>query len=246
MVLADAFTAVDRRGLAEHAIDQIERLIIEGVLIPGGKLPPERELGARLGVSRPTIREAIRALTMMGILESRQGDGTYVLEAEAGFILRPARVLLASGEGLGWLFEVRGLLEGAAAAYAATRATSTEMDEVKDWLVGYPAGDVDPNEVRARDLRLHALIVTAAHNRLLSAIVASLTAAMSDSRALTGQDPEWEVLGMVDLKAVAEAILRHDPAAAQAAMLRHLENGQRRYLQAVAARATAPRSQGPG
>jgi GntR family transcriptional repressor for pyruvate dehydrogenase complex len=244
-MLADPFTAVDRRGLAEHAVDQIERLIIEGLLVAGQKLPSERELGTRLGVSRPTLREAIRALTMMGILESRQGDGTYVRDAEPGFLLRPARVLLAGDAGLGWLFEVRGLLEGGAAAFAATRATPAELDEVNAWLASYPTGRVDPDDVRVRDLQLHSLIVSAAHNELLSAIVASLSSALLDSRTLTGQEPEWEVLGMVDLKAVAEAIVRRDPSAAQLAMRRHLDNGQQRYLQAIAsARPTGAEASG--
>lgn len=234
----EPFTAVDRSGLADHTIDQIERLIIEGRLEPGQKLPSERELGAKLGVSRPTLREAIRALTMMGILDSRQGDGTYVLDFAAGPFLRPAKVLLASKGGLDWLFEVREILEGSAAAFAATRATGPERDEVEDWLGAFPVGDMDPADIRARDLRLHSLIVTATHNPLLSAIVASLGAALSESRVMTGQKPEWEVLGMIDLKEVAEAILQRDPEAAQLAMVRHLENGRQRYQQpAMAARA---------
>ncbi len=227
----EPFTTVDRSGLADHTVDQIERLIIEGRLEPGQKLPSERELGAKLGVSRPTLREAIRALTMVGILESRQGDGTYVLDFEARPLLRPARVLLASKGGLDWLFEVRELLEGSAAAFAAERATDLERDEVADWLAAFPADDVDPDAIRARDVRLHSLIVTAAHNPLLLAIVASLGAALTESRVMTGQRPEWEVLGMIDLKKVAEAILQRDPVVAQQAMVRHLENGRQRYQQ---------------
>ncbi len=225
----DDFMAIDRRGLAEHAADQIERLIIEGRLVPGQKLPPERELNTKLGVSRPTLREAIRALTMMGIVEARQGDGTYVVGAEGGFLLRPAKVLLASEGGLDSLFEVREMLEGRAAAFASMRATGAELQEVEEWLDGFPAGDVDPEEIRARDVRLHSLIVTATHNPLLSAIVASLSSALAESRIRTGERPEWEVLGMMDLRDVAEAIVRRDPAAAEAAMVRHLENGRKRY-----------------
>ena len=85
---------------------------------------------------------------------------------------------------------------------------------------------MSPDDIRARDVRLHSLIITATHNPLLSAIVASLSTALSASRVLTGMEPEWEVLGMIDLKEVAEAIVRHDPAAAQLAMVRHLENGR--------------------
>ncbi len=233
---SEPFTAVDRSGLADHTIDQIERLIIEGRLEPGQKLPSERELGAKLGVSRPTLREAIRALTLMGILESRQGDGTYVLDFAAGPMLRPARVLLAGRGGLDWLFEVREVLEGSAAAFAAARATGPERAEVEEWLGAFPSGDMNAIDIRTRDVRLHALIITATHNPLLSAIVASLGAALSESRVMTGQRPEWEVLGMMDLKEVAEAILRRDPEAAQQAMVRHLENGRQRYQQPAPAR----------
>ena len=225
----DAFQAVDRRGLAEHAADQIERLIIEGRLLPGQKLPPERELSEKLAVSRPTLREATRALTMMGILEAKQGDGTYVLGTEAGFLLRPARVMLASEGGLDWLFEVRELLEGRAAAFAAVRATPREVGEVEEWLAAFAIGDMEPDEIRARDVRLHSLIITASHNPLLSAIAASLGSALAESRVMTGERPEWEVLGMLDLKDVAEAIVRRDAPTAETAMVRHLENGRQRY-----------------
>jgi GntR family transcriptional regulator, transcriptional repressor for pyruvate dehydrogenase complex len=225
----EPFTPISRSGLADHTIEQIERLIIEGRLKPGQKLPSERELGAKLGVSRPTLREAIRALTMMGILEAKQGDGTYVLDFESGALLRPARVLLASKGGLDWLFETREILEGSAAALAALRATGPERDEVADWLRAFPSGDMELDEIRARDVRLHSLIITATRNPLLSAIVASLGAALAESRAMTGRKFEWEVLGMMDVKAVAEAILQRDPDAAQRAMVRHLQNARQRY-----------------
>ena len=234
----EPFTPIDRVGLANHAIDQIERLIADGRLQPGQKLPSERELGAKLGVSRPTLREAIRALTMMGILDSRQGDGTYVREFDAGSYLRPARVLLASRGGLDWLFEVREILEGAAAALAAERVTDPEREEVAVWLAAGPVGEVDPDEVdldllRVRDVQLHSLIVSATHNPLLSAIVASLGAALSESRVMTGQKPEWEVLGMTDLRRVAEAIVQGDPELARRSMVSHLENARQRYQQSA-------------
>ena len=78
------------------------------------------------------------------------------------------------------------------------------------------------------------LIIAATHNPLLSAIVASLSAALSESRILTGQEPDWELLGMIDLKEVAEAIARRDPLAAQEAMIRHLDDGKQRYQRRMA------------
>src|SRR5215212_3195660 len=76
---ADAFQALDRRSLAHDAAEHLRELIGSGALQPGDKLPPERALASRLGVSRPTLREAVRGLVIMGLLETRHGAGTYVV-----------------------------------------------------------------------------------------------------------------------------------------------------------------------
>src|SRR5919199_4451251 len=76
---ADAFQALDRRSLAHDAAEHLKELIRSGTLQPGDKLPPERDLATRLGVSRPTLREAVRGLVIMGLLETRHGAGTFVV-----------------------------------------------------------------------------------------------------------------------------------------------------------------------
>src|ERR687893_1979319 len=76
---ADAFQALDRRSLAHDAAEHLRELVSSGALQPGDKLPSERELASRLGVSRPTLREAVRGLVIMGLLETRHGAGTFVV-----------------------------------------------------------------------------------------------------------------------------------------------------------------------
>src|SRR5215213_4025093 len=78
---ADAFQALDRRSLAHDAAEHLRELIGSGALQPGDKLPPERSLASRLGVSRPTLREAVRGLVIMGLLETRHGAGTFVVRS---------------------------------------------------------------------------------------------------------------------------------------------------------------------
>src|SRR6476661_5537118 len=80
--MADAFQALDRRSLAHDAAEHLRGLIGSGALQPGDKLPPERALATRLGVSRPTLREAVRGLVIMGMLETRHGAGTFVVRQE--------------------------------------------------------------------------------------------------------------------------------------------------------------------
>ena len=117
-----------RRGrrnpsVTDEAIDKIQGLIISGSWGPGDRLPKESELAAQLGLSRNSLREAVRALSQLRVLEVRQGDGTYVTSLEPELLLESTSFVshLLVGESALELFEVRRLLEGSAAALAAAR-----------------------------------------------------------------------------------------------------------------------------
>src|SRR5205807_9087946 len=117
-----------RRGrrtpsVTDEAITKIQNLIISGGWGPGDRLPKESELAAQLGLSRNSLREAVRALSQLRVLEVRQGDGTYVTSLEPELLLESTSFVshLLVGESALELFEVRRLLEGAAAALAAAR-----------------------------------------------------------------------------------------------------------------------------
>src|SRR5438552_5300584 len=117
-------------ALTDDAILKIKELIVDGEFAPGSKLPKERELAERLGLSRNSLREAVRALTLIGVLEPRQGDGTYVTSLEPDLLLAGTTFVshLLTGPTLLELYQVRCILEPAATAMSATRITEGDLD----------------------------------------------------------------------------------------------------------------------
>src|SRR4051812_3521819 len=109
----DTFQALDRRSLAHDAAEHLRELIGSGTLQPGDKLPAERTLAGRLGVSRPTLREAVRGLVIMGLLETRHGAGTYVLRRVAPDDDALTLKIDLHGAPIEELFEIRLLVEPA-------------------------------------------------------------------------------------------------------------------------------------
>src|SRR3954452_10571766 len=127
--------AVRKERRYEQVAEQIQRLIAEGTLKPGDRLPPERELAARFGVARSSLRDAVRTLEVMGILEPRQGTGTVVRDLSAESLVVPlASVLVRKRELVAELIDVRRMLEPALAARAAKNATVDEVMELEDIL----------------------------------------------------------------------------------------------------------------
>src|ERR1700756_2503610 len=115
------------KGVTEDAIETIRDLIATGQWGPGTRLPRETDLAAQLGLSRNSLREAVRALSLARVLEVRQGDGTYVSSLEAGELLQPtlSATNLLRGRTVLELFEVRRMLEPEAAAVAAQRVDAS-------------------------------------------------------------------------------------------------------------------------
>src|SRR5919204_5560886 len=110
-------------SVTDEAIESIRQLIVSGTWRPGDRLPPEAELAAQLGLSRSSLREAVRALVLVRVLDVRQGDGTYVSSLHPELLLEPTRFVahLLHEQTVVEVFEVRRLLEPAAAALAAVR-----------------------------------------------------------------------------------------------------------------------------
>src|SRR3954470_12088201 len=118
-VLTAEFTPVRRSSAATEAIRAIQEMIVDGRLAPGQRLPAERELSEMLGISRPTLRETIRSLVSLNILESRHGSGTYVAALDPATLLEPLQFVMSlRGRTLDELFEARLLIEPALAAFA--------------------------------------------------------------------------------------------------------------------------------
>ncbi|MDQ4119990.1 MAG: FadR family transcriptional regulator [Acidobacteriota bacterium] len=217
----------ERQGTtsSEEVVGQLREMIHKGELRSGDRLPPERDLAKLLGVSRPTLRAAIRTLSAVGILKSRQGAGTFVVEAAASPALdaNPLR-LMASLHGFSSdeMFEARIALEMSVAALAAERATSEQLAALSEEVAEMFAALDEPEEYLVHDMRFHQTIAAASGNRILTALMNMVASILFETRSKT-------VHRALDLKESAEmhrqiyrAIRDKNSQAAREAMREHL------------------------
>ncbi|CAL9369058.1 FadR/GntR family transcriptional regulator [Streptomyces pilosus] len=214
-----------RKGtVTQAAIERITAMIREGELEPGERLPTERDLAARLGISRSSMREAIRALTVLGVLEARHGSGIYVTRLEAGDLLETFGVVadLSRGSRLVELLQVRRALESAATALAAARITPERLAEVERHLVAMDATD-DPERILAHDLAFHREIAAAAGNGTMAAILEGLSSRTFRARVRRGHQEEGAFeRTRREHAAIHRALVARDPEAARAAAAAHV------------------------
>lgn len=229
----DVFRTIDpeRPGsTSEEVISQLREMIHRGELRPGDRLPPERDLAKILGVSRPTLRAGIRSLAAVGVLQSRQGAGTFVVKSDGPPALdsSPLR-LMASLHGFtsAEMFEARQSLEMAVAGLAADRATSDHMASLSEEIAGMFASLDDPEQFLVHDMRFHQTVAAASGNRILTSLMNMVATILFDVRRKT-------VKHATDLKESAEmhrqvyrAIRERNPEAARIAMRDHLMLAQR-------------------
>ena len=223
--LPQGTTAAPQKGtVTQRAIDQIKAMIGEGRLEPGARLPTERDLASQLGISRSSMREAIRALTVLGVLEARHGSGIYVTQLEAGDLLETFGVVadLSRGPGLVELLEVRRILESTATALAAARITTDQLAEVEKHLTAMNATD-DPEEILSHDLAFHRAIGVAAGNDTMAAILEGLSSRTFRARVWRGYQEEGAFeRTRREHAAIHRALVARDPETARAAAAAHV------------------------
>jgi GntR family transcriptional regulator, transcriptional repressor for pyruvate dehydrogenase complex len=208
-----------------EALARLRALIESSGCQPGSKLPPERVLASQLGVGRPALREAIKALSILDVLESRRGDGTYLKSREPLNARWPAHVDLdQAGFGLLELLEVRKMIEPRAAWLAAARGDERCLQAIEKARRNLEKRDQSWQEVVELDWELHSSIIRAAKNRVLELVNESLTPLMIRSRQITARTTAPDRSRMHrDHAAVVSAILRGQPDQAERAMLDHLQ-----------------------
>lgn len=217
------FPALRKQRIAMQTVDAIKEMIRSGELVAGQALPPERELAEALGISRPTLREAIGALTAMNIVESRHGEGTFVTSLSPSLLTEPiAFLLLVDDASLLHLMEVRRALEGEAAARAAEVIDQRGLERIGE-LVGSAAAVVDEaSEFAALDFALHTAIVEAVGNPILVSLYDGIARLLLESRRRTATDAAMRTLAQEDHRRILRALSRHSPSAARRVMLDHL------------------------
>ncbi|MDL4774489.1 MULTISPECIES: FadR/GntR family transcriptional regulator [Thermomonosporaceae] len=205
-------------------MEQIKTKIATGLLAPGQRLPTERDLAAELGLSRSSMREAIRALTVMGVLEARHGAGIYVTRLEPRDLLETFGVVaeISRGSSLVDLLQIRRILEPAATAIAAARIDAATLETVGAHLERMNHCERVEDFVAA-DLAFHQTIVAAAGNPALEAVVAGLSTRTFRARVWRGHRDAGAIPRMrLEHERIYRALLARDPEAARAAAAVHV------------------------
>jgi GntR family transcriptional regulator, transcriptional repressor for pyruvate dehydrogenase complex len=217
-------------GVTQEAIDQIRSLVASGEWGPGTRLPREADLAAKLGLSRNSLREAVRALSLIRVLEVRQGDGTYVSSLAPDVLLESTRMatdLLPAGSVLE-LFEVRRLLEPAAAALAAQRMDAEGRAALKVELDRMYAAGTDVEELVEADAAFHGVLAGAPGNAVLRSLLESISSRTVRARLWHGvADRQALDLARAEHTRIYDAIEAGEPELARAAALLHIETNER-------------------
>lgn len=231
-----------RRGrtLAEEAVNSLSASIHEGKLKPGDKLPTESAIMAALGVSRTVVREALSRLQASGLVETRHGIGTFVLErpADTGSPFRIDPSAMTTALDVLAMLEFRVSLEAEAAGLAASRRADEHLNAMRRALDDLKQTASDGRDSVGADFEFHLAIARATGNRYFTDIMGHLGTVVIPRSRLQVNTPEREqYLERVNFEheSIYDAIERRDPEAARAAMRMHLTNSRERLRKASAA-----------
>jgi DNA-binding FadR family transcriptional regulator len=208
----------------------IKHMITTGALGPGSRLPIEKDLAVSLGVSRGSLREGVRALCIMGVLETRQGDGTYVTSLDSSLLLAPMGFMvdLQTAEHRHDLHSVRRVLETEAAARAALYITDDQLAEARDVLheIGpfvLAGNEDDHGRILDADIAFHHIIAQGANNSPLAALIDALGNRTSRARLWLGLHNHGQVTNAhSEHLAILAALEAHQPDRARLLMDHHL------------------------
>lgn len=216
-------------SLPDRLSVDLERLIIDGQLKPGDRLPPERELGELLGVSRVSIRQALHELESRGLIDRRPGRGTIVVSAasrggHAGDALSALIDATSAGNTeLSRIMELRAVIEPPIAALAATRVTSRDIAQLRA-LVEEMEVETDLEQYAVLDRAFHQAISQYTHNPLLAQLTELIASEIAPSRRRALQTPERRIASSAAHRRIFEAIAAHDGPTAETEARAHVES----------------------
>ncbi len=222
--------AIETRRLYRQIADQLREAIERGEFPAGTRLPPERDLAAQLGVSRPSVREALIALEVEGRVEVRMGSGIYVREPDAG----AARAALHEAESPLETIRARQLIEGELAAYAALHMKRAQLAGLRE-AIALMEDEARHGQVPTGGDRLfHTRIAEASDNSVLLRLVGELfderRNPLFEQLGSHFENPRSWAIAIAEHRAVLEAIAHQSPQAAREAMALHLANSHERFM----------------
>jgi GntR family transcriptional repressor for pyruvate dehydrogenase complex len=225
---------IKRSRIYEHIVEQIRALIREGRWAPGDQIPPERELAERFQVSRTSVREALRALELQGIIDSRQGGGTFVRTADTeALVPQLAAAILRGRRELAEVLEVRELIEPGIARQAAGRATQDHIAELEDLLERQRRCIEQGRPFVEEDTAFHFTLAKAADNHILLRLHNVILDLLRESRQSYLHVPDRPQISLRGHEAILTAVKAHDAEAAYDASLAHIVEVRNGILRAL-------------
>ena len=211
-------------ALTDEAILRIKEMILGGQLKPGDRLPREADLAEDLGLSRNSLREAVRALALINILDVRQGDGTYVTSLDPDLLLDALTFVVDfhRDDSVLEFLRVRRILEPAAASMAAVRITTDEV-KVLQHVLDASAHVATTEELVSHDIEFHRLVGVASGNSVLGSLIEGLSGPTNRARIWRGRTQSGaQSRTVAEHQAILDALAAHEPDLASAAMVVHV------------------------
>ena len=229
-----ALIPITKTRLSEAAIEQIKAMIVDNNLEPGSKLPSERYLVKAFGISRASIREALRMLEIMGLVEVKPGKGVYVKGLTGDLFMPLTSLVSARREGLQQHFEARLLLEPEAAALAAKRASENDIKQIRKVMDKFQKHVDEDNLVAIirGDIEFHRLIANATNNRTIEIVMNTITRHDFDGWKMALRTKRRPVDTIPEHEKIFDAIAAGDEKKAKSAMRSHLKAAIRNLKQA--------------
>ncbi len=224
-VSTEDFGPVERPAIAEIVARKILDMVRSGNLKPGEQLPPERELANLLQVSRPSVREALRGLQILGVLRMRQGGGIFVTQLEASDLLAPLQFFIAlTPQNIDALYEARVVIDSEVARRATSHLTDEQIGHMRSLSKIQELLVTDPIGFRVSDLEFHHTIIDACRNPFLERMSKSLYVLGMEYRRISTESPAVLKRSVNDHKGIVAALEARDPDSVAKAVRAHLES----------------------
>jgi GntR family transcriptional repressor for pyruvate dehydrogenase complex len=219
-----SFKTIKKESTLEVIVQQIKNQIKKGILKPGEKLPSERELASLLGVSRTSVREAIKALSFSGYLEVIQGKGTYILEIATQYDEIVNFFSEFSNYSLDYLMEARIMLEGEFARLAAANASQKEIDVIER-VFNEICNSKDTNTFFVKDLQFHLTIAKATHNPIMNGLMKIIVEMLyKETQKIIKISEDTRENTIETTRNLVQAIKQRDAEKAKELMSEHIRN----------------------
>lgn len=220
----DGIEPIKKTRVAEQVADRIRLLILDSTFPPGRPLPAERQLAERFGVSRGSIRDALRILETIGLLATRHGQGTFAQELAVDRLVAPLASILSYRQDLEEeLMDVRRMFEPAVARVAATRVTDEDIVDLQRILEAQRKKLKTGRSAIVEDTAFHGVLARATRNRVIVSIMATLNDLLVESRTLALRQEGRPSRSMQGHEAVVAALRKRDGEAAATAMREHID-----------------------